>query len=214
MNARPDFAPWDVRTAPRILPTDESVRRVRTFAAAEALLAKALDAFSGVIDVPHAQATLSRHARRAEWHSFLFHHALTDADAATPTDTPIADEAVRSFVDAVLAPSDAAHAIEFLTGVYRVLLPRQITAYTYYVRAIGVDAADSDERWFDFVMQDAYDGIRDGELLLQSLLAGPDEVQRSATRRAELENMIVPIGGLVGPDTLGALTATNKGTGR
>ncbi len=39
-------------------------------------------------------------------------------------------------------------------------------------------------------------------------------IQRSADRRAELETMIVPIGGLVGPDSLGAQTAMNKGTGR
>jgi len=199
-----------VRTAPRILPSDESARRVRIFAAVEARLATALEAFAGVIDVDHAKGILARHAKRHAWHSFLFQNALEDAAGSTPTDSSIEDTDIAAIVDAVLAPDGVERTIEFLTGVYRVLLPRQITAYTYFVRALGGDAADADERWFDFVLQDAYASIRDGELLLQSLLAGPDEVQRSADRRAELEAMFVIAGGLVGPDSLGALTATTR----
>jgi hypothetical protein len=187
--------------------TEESARRLRTFAAIEDRLAKALTAFSTIIDEPHARATLARHGRHHEWHSFLFHHALADADGQTPTTAPIEDADVAAFVDAVLEPKDAAQTIEFLTGVYRVLIPRKITAYTYLIRALGADAADVDERWMDFVLKDEYDGIRDGELLIQSLIAAspdPDDaVQRSAARRVQLENLILKAGGIAGPDTLG-----------
>lgn len=210
MSPRPAFAPWDVRTSPRIVSSDESSRRLRIFAAVESRLATSLEAFAGVIAEDHAKGSLARHAKRHAWHAELFRSVLEDADRSAAADAPIDDADVAAIVDAVLAPAGADRTVEFLTGVYRVLLPRQITAYTYFVRALGGDAADADERWFDFVMQDAYASIRDGELLLQSLLAGPDEVQRSADRRAELEGLFVTAGGLVGPDSLGALSATRS----
>jgi hypothetical protein len=209
-STRPAFAPWDTRELPRIVTTEESARRLRTFATIEDRLAQALYAFSTIIDEPHAQATLARHARHHEWHSFLFHHALADADGQTPTSAPIEDADVAAFVDAVVEPKDATQTIEFLTGVYRVLIPRKITAYTYFVRALGADAADVDQRWMDFVLKDEHDGIRDGELLIQSLIgASPDPddaVQRSAARRVQLENLILKAGGIAGPNTLGGTT--------
>jgi hypothetical protein len=204
---RPAFAPWDIRELPRIVTTEDSARRLRTFAAIEDRLSKALTAWSGIIDEPHAQATLARHGRHHEWHSFLFHHALSDADGSTPANGPIEDADVAAFVDAVVEPKDAGQTIEFLTGVYRVLIPRKITAYTYFVRALGTDAADVDQRWMEFILKDEHDGIRDGELLIQSLIGAAtdqdDAVQRSAARRVQLETLILKAGGIVGPQTLG-----------
>ena len=71
--------------------------------------------------------------------------------------------------------------------------------------------ADADQRWYEMILKDSFDSIRDGELLLQSLLlqAGEDGVQRSADRKAELEKLMVKAGGLVGPDSLGANTKEN-----
>jgi hypothetical protein len=204
---RPEFAPWDERVSPRILSAEESARRLRTFAAIERRLATILSDFSSVIEAPHAKATLARHAKHHEWHSFLLHHALGDSDPSRDANDPTIEDAdVSAFLDAVATPKDASQTIEFLTGVYRVLIPRKITAYTYFIRALGGDANDTDARWFDMVLKDEFDGIRDGELLLQSLLSSQEEVERSANRRAELESQMVKVGGLAGPGTLGGPT--------
>jgi hypothetical protein len=208
---RPAFAPWDERELPRIVTTEESARRLRTFHAIEVRLAKALDAWSAIIDEPHAKSTLARHAKHHDWHKSLFHHALADADGSSTDDAPIEDADVAAFVDAVLEPKDASQTIEFLTGVYRVLIPRKISAYTYYVRSLGGDANDADSRWFDLILKDEFDSVRDGELLLQSLLTGDADVQRSADRRVVLESLILKAGGIVGPTTLGG-PATKEAT--
>lgn len=205
--SRPAFAPWDERVAPRSIPSDESARRIRTFAAVEERLAGLLDRFAGVIDEPHAKATLARHARQHAWHVGIFRDALEDSAG----DTAIDDPGVAAFLDAVGEPADAASTIEFLTGVYRVLIPRKIAAYTYFMRALGGDANDSDARWFEFMLKDEFDSLRDGELLLQSLLTAPGAVERSARRRAQLEARMVELGGLVGAATLGGSgTTTSK----
>lgn len=209
-DSRPDFAPWDERVAPRIVSPEESARRVRTFAAIEQRLASMLETFAGVIEEPHAQATLARHAKHHAWHATLFRDAL--ADGSGDTGDTIEDADVAAFLDAVAEPKDASQTIEFLTGVYRVLIPRKVTAYTYFSRALGGDAADSDGRWFDMILKDEYDGIRDGELLLQSLLTGAGDVERSANRRAQLEALMVKVGGLVGPETLGGSATKEAAT--
>ena len=206
---RPSFAPWDVRTSPRIVSPEESARRVRTFAAVEERVADVLDAFAGSMAEDHAQTTLRRHARNHAYHAGLLRGAVSDA-SGTQGDT-VEDADVAAFLDGVAEPKDGGSAIELLTGVYRVLVPRAITAYTYFLTALGSDAADADQRWYELILRDLHDSIRDGELLLQSLLleGGDDAVQRSADRRAQLEALMVKAGGLVGPDSLGGAPHTN-----
>lgn len=206
---RPSFAPWDVRTSPRIVSPEESARRVRTFAAVEERVADVLDAFAGSMAEDHAKTTLARHARHHAFHAELLRERVADASGSkgeAPEDADLA-----AFLDAVAEPKDAGSAIELLTGVYRVLVPRAITAYTYFLTALGGDATDADQRWYELILKDSFDSIRDGELLLQSLLleGGDDAVQRSADRRAQLEALMVKTGGLVGPDSLGGAPQEN-----
>lgn len=195
---RPHFAPWDEREWPRLLSAEEGARRVRIFRQVEQRLAQVLEQWAGIVSEPHLQTTLKRHARHADWHAKLFHHALGDSDSSESEDND-----VTSFLDAIATPKTEGETVEFLTGVYRVLIPRIVTAYTYYQRAIGTEDSDADWRWLDMILKDHFDAIRDGELSLQSLLAGDADVERSANRRAELESQMVKTGGIVGPDSLG-----------
>jgi hypothetical protein len=211
---RPAFAPWDERTPPRIVSPEESGRRVRTFAAVEERIGQLLDAFSSTISEPHAQTTLARHARHHAFHVELLRSRVADASGAAGDTVDDAD--VAAFLDALGEPKDAAASVEFLTGIYRVAVPRAITAYTYFITALGGDATDADQRWYDMIQKDLFDSIRDGELLLQSLLGqgGDAAVKRSADRRAQLEALMVKSGGLVGPDSLGGAPTKNTENAR
>ncbi|HEY8093611.1 MAG TPA: hypothetical protein VID93_07495, partial [Acidimicrobiales bacterium] len=55
-----------------------------------------------------------------------------------------------------------------------------------------------------FILQDEYDGWRDGEMMIQSLLDTPEQVARAAARQAHLEDLIVAAGGITGPGSIGA----------
>lgn len=201
-NGRPHFTPWDERALPRAISAEESARRAGLFASIEERLASLLEERSAVL-AGDASTILRRHARSLAWHATLLREQLSDGADASAAPAP----QVQAFLDALGSPSGADQAVELLTGVYRVALPRVIAAYTYWSRAIGSDAADSDARWFEFIMKDLFDAVRDGELVLQALLDGDAAVQRSADRRVELETHLVAAGGLAGPDTLGAVSA-------
>lgn len=194
---RPSFAPWDERDWPRLLSHGEGRRRVAAFAAIERRQAALCDEWASktAVSQPQLQTILRRHARHAAWHAELWEGSVSDA-------APADDRSVAGFLDAVGRAGDT---IELLAGVYRVLVPRKVAAYTYYQRAIGTQDTEADWRWIDLIVKDELDALRDGELAIQSLLleGGDAAVGRAASRRASLETLMVRMGGLVGPDTLG-----------
>jgi hypothetical protein len=201
---RPHFAPWDEREWPRLLSPEEGARRVRIFAAVERKQAELLEKWAGIATEPHVQTALKRHARNAAWHADLWEKEVSDGAAgASSNGSPALDADLTAFLDALAAPTGAGELVEFLAGVYRVLIPRKVTAYTYYQRAIGTQDSDADWRWIDFIMKDEFDAIRDGELSLQSVLTTDADVERASRRREQLEKQMLNIGGLVGPDSLG-----------
>jgi hypothetical protein len=205
---RPSFAPWDEREWPRLLSKDEGTRRVAAFAAVERRQAALCDEWASTVTESHLQTILRRHARHAAWHAHLWESAMSDS-------APADDRDVVELLDKVADAKGAEQTIELLTGLYRVLVPRKVTAYTYYQRAIGTEDTEADWRWIELMLRDELDAVRDGELAIQTLLASPSSsgaggVERSAARKAELEASIVRTGGLVGPDTLGMATEATK----
>jgi len=64
-------------------------------------------------------------------------------------------------------------------------------------------------RSLKFILQDEFDDWREGEMLLQSLISSPEEIDRAANRQRGLEQLIVAAGGITGPGTIG----TSEDTG-
>jgi hypothetical protein len=111
---------------------------------------------------------------------------------------------MEAFVDALTEPEAPELTIEKLVGVYRVLLPRKIAAYTYHLNATSRITDAPTMRSLGFILQDEQTDWREGEMLLQSLIAGERDVERAARRAAELETLISRAGGIAGPGSLGA----------
>jgi hypothetical protein len=155
-----------------------------------------LDQWADRMPEPHARRTLERHAKHHSWHAQLWDEIASETGAAVSGVTP----EVEAFLAAVEQGDDP---VDVLVGVIRVLLPRKVAAYTFHLRALGSGASDAAVRSIGFIMQDERDTLRDGELLLQSLITTPDAVERAAARRITLENLILRAGGLAGPGTLG-----------
>ena len=96
-----------------------------------------------------------------------------------------------------------ARTIEKLVGVYRVLIPRFIAAYTYHLNGTSPITDAPTIRSLKFILQDEFDDWRDGEMLLQSLVDTAEKAERASRRQAELEQLVVRAGGVAGPDSLG-----------
>jgi hypothetical protein len=107
------------------------------------------------------------------------------------------------FMDAMTAPEAPGETIEKLVGVYRVLIPHKIAAYTFHLNATSTITDAPTIRWLKFILEDEFDDWRDGEMMLQSLIRTTGEVDRAAARARELEALMVEAGGIAGPGTLG-----------
>jgi hypothetical protein len=106
-------------------------------------------------------------------------------------------------MSAVTEPEASDQTIEKLVGVYRVLIPHKVAAYTYHLNATSTITDAPTIRSLKFILSDEIEDWTDGEMMLQSLIRTPEEVDRAATRARELEKLIVEAGGIAGPGTLG-----------
>jgi hypothetical protein len=138
------------------------------------------------------------------WHAELWHKRLPELREMNPDRlTAPANDGIVTFMDALAEPEAPEHTIEKLVGVYRVLLPRKVAAYTYHLNATSRITDAPTIRSLKFILQDEIDHWRDGEMMLQSLLDGPEAVKRATARQSRLEALLVDAGGVAGPGTLG-----------
>ena len=91
-----------------------------------------------------------------------------------------ANDAMAEFMEAIREPEAPDLTIEKLVGVYRVLIPRKIAAYTYHLNATSRITDAPTQRSLGFILQDEFDDWSEGEMLIQSLIETEDEVERAA----------------------------------
>jgi hypothetical protein len=202
---RPAFAPWDRRELPGLFGVVESARRVGNYKWIEMRLFEALGGWVATVPELDVKLVLGRHCYHHAWHAELWNKRLPELrEMNTERLTEPPNDEMVAFVDAVREPEAAELTIEKLVGVYRVLIPRKIAAYTFHLNATSRITDAPTMRSLKFILQDEFEDWREGEMLLQSLISSPDEVERAATRQRELEQLIVAAGGITGPGTIGS----------
>jgi hypothetical protein len=115
---------------------------------------------------------------------------------------PPNDEMV-AFVEAMTEPEGPELTLEKLVGVYRVLIPHKIAAYTFHLNNTSTITDAPTIRSLRLVLADEFDDWRDGEMLIQSLIETDDEVDRASAHQARLEKIMRSAGGIAGPGSIG-----------
>ncbi len=204
---RPPFAPWDRRELPGLFDVEESARRVGNYKWAEMRLFEALGGWVATVPELDVKMRLGTHCYKHAWHAELWHKRLPELREMNPDRlTAPPNDAMVRLVDALTEPEAPELTIEKLVGVYRVLIPRFVAAYTFHLHATSQITDAPTIRSLRFILQDEMDDWRDGEMMIQSLLETPDEVERAVAHQAKLEKVMLEAGGIAGPGTLGAGT--------
>ena len=201
---RAAFAPWDRRELPGAFDVEESARRVGHYKWIEMRLFEVLGGWVATVPELDVKLRLGTHCYHHSWHAELWHKRLPELREMNPErlTAPPNDELV-AFVDALTEPEAPELTIEKLVGVYRVLIPHKIAAYTFHRNNTSTITDAPTVRSLDFALGDEFEDWRDGEMLIQSLLETPEEVDRAAARQAELEKLLLAAGGICGPGTIG-----------
>ena len=201
---RPPFAPWDRRELPGSFDVAESARRVGHYKWVETKLFEALGGWIATVPELDVKMRFGTHCYKHAWHAELWHKRLPELREMNPDrlTQPPNDELV-AFIAAMTEPEDADLTIEKLVGVYRVLIPHKIAAYTFHLNNTSEITDAPTIRSLRFALADEHDDWRDGEMLLQSLIASDDEVDRAAAHQARLEKLMVAAGGIAGKGSIG-----------
>src|SRR4051794_15721518 len=214
---RPAFAPWDRRELPGAFTVEETARRVGNYKWIEMRLFEALGGWVATVPELDVKMRLGTHCYHHAWHADLWHKRLPELREMNPDRLTVpANDAIVRFMDAVTEPEAPDQTIEKLTGVYRVLIPHKVAAYTYHLNATSTITDAPTIRSLRFILIDETDDWRDGEMMLQSLIRTPTDVDRAAARARQLEALMVEAGGIAGPGTLGepeAAAAATDGQG-
>lgn len=201
---RAPFAPWDRRELPGIFGVEESARRVGNYRWVEMRLFEALGGWVATVPELDVKLVLGRHCYHHAWHAELWTKRLPELrEMNVERMTVPANDELVACIDAIREPEAPELTLEKLVGVYRVLIPRKIAAYTYHLNGTSSITDAPTIRSLKHALQDEYDDWRDGEMLIQSLIDSADTAERAARRQAELEQLMVRAGGVAGPDSIG-----------
>lgn len=203
---RAAFAPWDRRDLPGSFPVDETARRVGHYKWIEMRLFEALGGWVATVPELDVKLRLGTHCYKHAFHAELWHKRLPELREMNQdrlTQPP--NDAMVEFVAAMTEPEAPEQTIEKLVGVYRVLIPHKIAAYTYHLNNTSRVTDAPTMRSLRMALADEVEDWRDGEMLIQSLIETEEEVQRAWAHQSRLEGLLVKAGGIAGPGTIGAL---------
>jgi hypothetical protein len=202
--ARAPCAPWDRREIAGAFSVEETARRAGHYKWTEMKLFEALGGWIATVPELDVKMRLGTHCYKHAWHAELWHKRLPELREMNPDRLTLpANDAMVRFIDAMTEPESPDQTIEKLVGVYRVLIPRFIAAYTYHMNNTSEITDMPTIRTIKFILQDEFDDLRDGEMLLQSLIDSPEEAERAAAHQARLEKIMVEAGGITGPGSIG-----------
>lgn len=201
---RTSFTPWDRRELPGTFTVEESARRVGCYKWIEMRLFEALGGWVATVPELDVKLRLGTHCYKHAWHAELWHKRLPELREMNPERlTQPANEHVAAFMEALAEPTEAGKTIEKLVGVYRVLIPHKIAAYTFHLNNTSTITDAPTIRSLKHALADEFDDWRDGEMLIQSMILDPDDLARAMAHQQRLEGLLVQAGGICGPGTIG-----------
>ncbi len=202
--ARAAFAPWDRRELPGAFTVDDTARRVGHYKWVEMRLFEALGGWVATVPELDVKMRLGTHCYHHAWHSELWHKRLPELREMNPDRLTLpANQEMEEFMAALTEPEGPDRTLEKLVGVYRVLIPHKIAAYTYHLNNTSTITDAPTIRSLRFALTDEFEDWRDGEMMIQSLIETEDEVNRAASHQARLEAIMLRAGGIAGPGSIG-----------
>ena len=205
MTDRTAIAPWDRREYPGTFDLETSARMVGHYKWIEMRTFEVLGGWVSTVPDLDIKRLLGTHCYHHAWHAELWQSRLPElAELRADRLTVPANDELGGFVDALARPSQT---LERLVGVYRVLVPRMIAAYAYHLNNCAAITDAPTMRSLGFVLADALEDWRTGEMAIQTLLGSPGGVARAAEHQRRLEELMVAAGGIAGPGSVGGSRA-------
>jgi hypothetical protein len=181
----------------------ESARRFGNYAWIERCLFETLGRWIATVPQLAVKLHLGAHCAHHAWHAALWQQRLPVLPDHAPDRmiAPPNDELV-AFVDALSAPEGGERTIEKLVGVYRVLLPHMVAAYSLHLAHTSRHTDAPTVRALTLVLRDEDEDLQGGEALIRDLIESAELADRAAAHHSRLAQLLTAAGGVAGPGTL------------
>ncbi len=204
---RTPFAPWDRRELPGSFTVEETAKRVGHYKWLEMRIFELMGGWVATVPELDIKLRLGTHCYHHAFHSELWHKRLPELREINPDKMTVAPSPeIETFIEALGEPERAELTIEKLVGLYRVFLPHLIAAYTYHMNNTSKITDAPTIRSLNFCLQDDMEEWREGEMILQSLIESPEDIERATAHQATLTTLVVKAGGIVGPGSIGSFS--------
>lgn len=199
--------PWQRREQPSALGVEATARRIGHALWVEERLFQVVG--SWIVSAPDivVKERLAAHCHQHAAHVASWTERLpraTGVDGPSMVESP--GTGVETALERMSAPTDT---LARLAGLVRVVVPRLIAAHTFHRNVTNSVTDGPTATLLESVIGDLTNEWRDGELMIEALLASPDlrddldtHVQRIALHQASIESAIASSGGILGPGTL------------
>ena len=178
---------------------EASARRLGHYCWLELQLFELLGGWVSTVAEPEVKLRVGPHSFHHAWHAELWRGLLPELahlDREGLVRPP--NEELVQFVEALAVPEGPGSTADRLVGVYRVLIPHKIAAYSLHLEQASSITDGPIIRALRLVLRDELEDRREGELLIPSLLSTDEDVQRADAHQARLESLLVAGGGLTG----------------
>lgn len=154
---------------------------------------------SGRLADPRVQAFLGTQARHHAWHAELWRQHLPVWGGPGPGELVAPAHPALVELVAALEPADAPDpALALLVGMYRVVVPAKVVAYTAHLATTTPLADAPVMRSLRFALQDEHEGWGEGEALIQSRSTGAGVVEAAASHQVVVQKLLAQAGGVTG----------------
>jgi hypothetical protein len=179
---------------------EEQAHRIGHHIWLETRLFEVLGGWITVVSEPEAKVCLASHSRHHAWHAELWHKQLP-AVPHLPADQLVAPaHAQLAAALGVLAgaetdgggaePDSGDGTLTRLVGMYRVVVPRVITAYRRDLESASPISDAPMLHTLRHLLSDEIEDWREGEQLIQSLARTSEAVDRAGAHQARIEKLI------------------------
>lgn len=200
----PPLSPWERPQLPSRFTVEETAARVGHYKWLAMQFFEVLGGWVAIVPEVHLKPRLADHCYQHAFHAELWHKRLPELREVDPESLTTAPNPEMEQLIVGLGHMDSGDdTVQRLAGLYRVLLPHLISAYTFHLHNAS-DLTDAPTiRALNLCLQDDLEQWREGEMMIQTLIRDRSDIERAAARQTELTTLMLASGGVVGPRTLG-----------
>ncbi len=201
--SRPPRASWERNELPGRFSVEETARRIGNYKWVEMRIFEVLGSWVSSVPELDIKLRLGTHCYHHAFHAELWHKRLPQLREMDPARLTMAPNAeLEAFMEALADNERLDDSLAKLVGLYRVLLPHLIAAYTFHRNNTATITDAPTIRSLDLALTDDIEEWRDGEMMIQSLIHDEDDVDRAAIHQANLEKLMLAAGGVTGPGSV------------